>query len=404
MTKSKRFQPWRRLVRILEAAVVVGIPFLRVQGESALRFDIPDLQLHLFGLSLWMEEFFIVLVGIIFITFLFVLITVLLGRVWCGWVCPQTVLNDLTHSVDKTAERGFAQSIFPWAFTLLLSIVVAANLVWYFVSPYDFFTSLFRWQLGKVTWGFWISLTGILFLNFIFVRHRFCRTVCPYAKLQGALYDSNTLTIAFNEGKKKECIECLACVRTCPVGIDVRQGLSDACINCAECIDRCAEVMEQKGKRSLIGYVFGSPGERMTLLRPNAVMITAVTLMFLAYFLYLLFLRVDVDVTVLPNHSFVPRITQEGRVVNAYIVSLKNRGKKDIDLEVSVSGIGEEVRIIPAETVHLKAGASKKVPVYVSVNSSGIHQAYRPVRLIVSTAGQENRIITEEANFVFPEK
>lgn len=404
MTKNKRFQPWRRLVRILEAAAVMGIPFLRVQGESALRFDIPTLQLHFFGLNLWMEEFFIVLVGIIFLTFLFVFITVLLGRVWCGWVCPQTVLNNLTHSVDRTAAGKRAQKLLPWLFTLLLSIVVAANLIWYFVSPYDFFPALFRWQLGRVIWGFWISLTGILFLNFMFVRYLFCRTVCPYAKLQGALFDSKTLTIAFDPGKKEECIECLACIKKCPVGIDIRKGLSDACINCAECIDSCAQVMEKRDKRSLIGYFFGLPGETMTLLRSNVIMVGTVTLFFMVFFLYLLFTRVPVDITVLPNYSFAPSEIRDGRVVNAYTLSLKNRGKIDLTLRMSVSGIGEGAKIIPDKAVHLKAGVSKKVPVYVSAMHPDQYGTDKPIRIVVWAAGKDGLRITEETTFVFPEK
>ena len=101
MTTSKRIQPWRRLVSALEAVTILGIPFLKIRGESALRFDIPSLRLHFFGLSLWMEEFFILLIAVIFLIFLFLLITLLFGRIWCGWLCPQTVLSDLTRFMDK---------------------------------------------------------------------------------------------------------------------------------------------------------------------------------------------------------------------------------------------------------------------------------------------------------------
>lgn len=97
MTKTKRIRPWRRFAESVQAVIIIGLPFLEIKGDSALRFDVPALQLHFFGLTLWMEEFFIVLVAVIFLSLLVIFLTLVLGRIWCGWVCPQTALNALTH-------------------------------------------------------------------------------------------------------------------------------------------------------------------------------------------------------------------------------------------------------------------------------------------------------------------
>ena len=96
MTMSKGFQPWRRFAGLLHAVVALGLPFLRISGESALRFDVPTLTLRFFGAAIAMDEFFLVLVAVLFLTFLFVTLTIILGRIWCGWLCPQTVIVTAT--------------------------------------------------------------------------------------------------------------------------------------------------------------------------------------------------------------------------------------------------------------------------------------------------------------------
>src|SRR3990172_791625 len=233
--RIRQIQPYRRLLEALQALLILGLPFLTVNGESALRFDIPSLRLHFFGISLWMDEFFLVLIAILFLTFLIVLITLMFGRIWCGWLCPQTVLVDFTRFVDRALKKDFASGTVSYLLTFLVSLIVAAGLIWYFVSPYEFFGRLFAGNFGPVLTGFWTVMAGIIFLDLAFLRHGFFTTVCPYAKMQSEIFDKNTLRIGFDPRRKEECLNCMACVRACPVGIDIRDGMNAACINCAEC-------------------------------------------------------------------------------------------------------------------------------------------------------------------------
>ncbi len=357
----KGIQPWRRVTALLEATVIIGLPFLRINYESALRFDIPTLRLHIFGMSLWMEEFYIILIAVIFISLLFILITIILGRIWCGWACPQTVLSDLTSFIEKSRNP------FSYLLLLLFSILVSANLIWYFVSPYDFFPLLFQGELGRVTWTFWIVLTVTIFLNLLILRYRFCATVCPYARLQGTLFDDRTLIIAFDESRKEECMDCIACVKACPVDIDIRKGLTIECTACARCIDRCAEMVSHRDRPSLINYSFGIPGEGKGIMRQNVILIGLVTMIFLVYLLYLLISRPLIDMEILPNQSFQSGRPPEGRMLSSYVLSIKNRGREGAELIVKAKGLNGKIVMRPEGLIKVDSNEIKRLPVYIRV-------------------------------------
>lgn len=357
----KTIQAWRRLVRLLHALLLLGIPFIKINGQSALRFDIPSLRLYFFGNVLWMDEFFIVLVATLFLTFLIVFITVVFGRIWCGWLCPQTVISDITGFVDKAYRKGVIYKITAYGAVFLISVIIGASLIWYFVSPYEFIERLMKWQLGKVLWGFWIVLTAILFLNFTLIRRRFCATVCPYAKAQTMLFDNKTLVIAFDRRRQDECMDCRACVQVCPVGIDIRKGANIACINCAECVDKCGEIFRRKDKKGLINYFFGEPGAEGRLIRQNAVITGMLTLLTFLFLIYLTGIRSGLDITIIPDYSFQPRLTENGEIINSFVVSIENRQKED---EKVIIKTGSNIKITP-DTVLIKAGELRKIRVIV---------------------------------------
>ena len=363
MTNS-RIQPWRWAVKTAQALLVLGLPFVMVNGESVLRFDVPTLTLHFFGSRIWMDEFFLVLVALLFVSFLFILLTMLLGRVWCGWLCPQTVIIDFTRFLDRAPVKGLPYRVTSFATMLILSVPLAASILWYFVSPYAFFAQLASGTLGPVTAWSWAVLSVVTFLNFAFVRHTFCTTICPYARMQGALFDDRTLVIASDPARMDECMHCDACVTTCPVGIDVRQGLSAACMNCAECIDACARQMGRRQRRSLIGYRFGTSGGSGRLLRRNTLLAGAATAAFLLFFLVLAFSRSPFDLDIAADPSTPPRFAEDGALVNAYTLSISNRSGRNQEIIISAAGTGGPLVIQP-EQIGLGEGEHKRVQVLV---------------------------------------
>ena len=371
MTTGRRsIQRWRRAAGAAQALLFLALPFLRVGGESALRFDVSSLTLHLFGARLAMDEFFVLLPATILVALLFLVVTVAFGRVWCGWSCPQTVLGDLTRLV--LPARGKVGR--PWrraagfALTALISLLVGAATVWYVLPPREFLALAVAGRLPPAAAWSWGVVALSLFLDLAFLRARFCATACPYAKLQGVLYDRGTLVVAYDEARAADCVDCGACVRCCPTGIDIRHGLQMECIACAECIDACRPIMlKLKRRPELIGYFFGEPGRPRRLLRPAVVALGLGTLAALAATgaAAASASRATLDLTVVPASDFTTRRGPDGTAAAAFVVSLESRARAPVEVRLAVAVDGLEVTARPA-TVTLAAGEHRRLRLLVS--------------------------------------
>jgi cytochrome c oxidase accessory protein FixG len=398
---SPAIRPFRWITEILQAVLILGIPFIRINGESAFRFDLPTLRLHVFGCTLWMHEFFIVLVATIFFTLLIVFVTMMFGRVWCGWFCPQTVLIDFTPFMDRAAKKGLGYRAASYAGVFVVSVLIAASLIWYFISPYEFIPDLLKNNLGATTWGFWIVMTIVIFLNYALLRHKFCATVCPYAKLQSVMFDKSTLIIEMDPKRADECIECSSCVRACPTGLDIRKGLDAACINCAECIDACSRIMGKLKKKGLIHYAFGAGGGA-PLLRQNTYIVGAFLLAFFALYVHLSLARTGVDVAVLP-HNMEARLTKDGRIINAYVLSLRNMRSEPIDLTVTVEKFDESMVQSQNEPLHLDAEKRDRFALFIRVNKPQGRKETRRIKIYLDDKAKQIHI-EKEANFSYPDE
>jgi cytochrome c oxidase accessory protein FixG len=405
MTMSKKFHRLRRFSGAVLLLIIISLPFLRIHGESAFRFDIPSLRLLFFGTEIWLADFFIILIAVIFLTFLTIFTTTIFGRLWCGWLCPQTVLVDATTFMATAWERGYAARAVAASAGLVVSAVIAASLIGYFVSPYDLPSLL---QTGgmpaKIAVGSWLALSVIVFLDLIALRRRFCATVCPYAKLQSVLFDDRTLVVAFDSRRAEECMQCSACVKACPVGIDIRRGPQMACIHCAECVDACTERMGRRDRKSLVRYSFGLPGERAAGVRVNPLITGIITAISLVFFVYLSVSRMPFDMNVRLNYTEAPGIRINGSVTNTYTLSLRNMGTSDLELDLSVAASAGTALVSP-DAVLLRRGMDI-TRVQVSVTLNGVSNEEQHPVMITLTVGskQANKSITKTAYFMMPKK
>src|SRR5512139_2221588 len=334
----------RRAVALLQGAAFLLLPFLRVRGESAYRFDIPSLRLHFFGHVLWIDEFHLFLLGLLFLLVLTIAVTVVLGRVWCGWLCPQTVIAELA----SFAAGLFPKRLRPSAKAVLLlplSALVSLSLIGYFVPPAELARNLFR---SPVLLGFFLSQWAVIYGMVAVLGTRFCRTVCPYSMLQEGVADRETISVAFDP-YRADCLRCDLCTRVCPVGIDVRKGNQRECIACARCIDACAGITARRELAPFIAY-------RGTVRRGKAYLLAGATAVAALVFAAALLRE--------PAVAFA--VQWEGRAdtpgANVYRYAVRNGLPERLDLTLSVEG---PARIVgdPRLSVHPHSRATGNVTV-----------------------------------------
>lgn len=325
----------RRAAALVQAIAILGLPFLRVGGESALRFDIPGMRLFLFGSVLWIDEFHLVVAGILFLLLLGIGVTVVFGRVWCGWICPQTVVPELAAwagSPGSAARERTARAVV----LVPLTAVVSFSLILYFLPPAEALGALLR---SRIVLGIFLVQWAALYFMLGPVGPLFCRTVCPYSMLQSALFDARTLAVAFDRSRDAECMRCDLCRHVCPVGIDIKEGLRRECTACAECIDACARMTGPRGIEPLVGY-------RGKIFRGKALLWAGISAAAALAFLTLLARQPQVSFSV----QWVGKAP--GVEVNLYRYAVRNRADGPVSLALHVEGPFEligarEVRVAP---------------------------------------------------------
>lgn len=404
-----KIQSWRWAAVYIQTLVVAGLPFLKVGGESALRFDIPSMRLLFFGTRLWVGEFYVVLLAALVFSLLIIAFTLVLGRVWCGWACPQTVIGEYIWSVrgklrprpsDTGAVRYF-KVLLTHVSIALLSAFVSANLIWYFVSPYDMLPLLFSWGMGPVTRTFFVVMAVALYAHFSFLGQRFCGTICPYSRWQGVLLDKNSLIIAFDTERADECRGCDVCVKVCPTGIDIKKGVQVECINCARCVDACGAVMAKRGRPSLVGYMFGTRAGRLKdAFTGKAAIFIASIIVLSGMMVYRSVERQTVGIQVTKNRAVLFTVRPDGSVVNAYNITLSNMGGAGVYCELSVDGIKGAELAVPENPVFLPPDGRKGVPMLVRVSPDpGSHG---PVDIRVTAMCGDAGELHGDTRFVYP--
>ena len=263
----RRIGFWRRAFQWGTTLLVLLVPFVHLRGKSLLRLDFPSLTLYAFGRGWSIEDLYLFLLLTLALILFFLLVTLALGRIWCGWTCPQTTLSDLSEWAGRrlglTLRQGCLEGAW-WRRALLqlfllgLALLVAANLVWYFVSPYAFFPRLLAGELGYAVTLSLGLVAATVYLDLAFLRRLFCKEFCPYGRFQTAMVDAGTLSLRFHPAEAGRCLRCDACVRACPTGIDIRRGYQIECINCGRCLDACREVMARRQQPGIIRYTFGT--------------------------------------------------------------------------------------------------------------------------------------------------
>lgn len=312
---------YRRAVEIAQVAIIIGLPFLKVGGESAFRFDIINLKLHFFGAVIWIKELYMFLGATIFLILLIIAVTAILGRIWCGWICPQTVLLDITGDISGVLSKRSLRLVQKLVL-IPVSGLVSLTLIWYFVPPAETMQKLF---ISKAVTGFFIVQWIVIYAELAFLGRTFCTTVCPYSMLQNGLFDADTLVIAYDKAKDDMCMGCDKCARVCPVGIDIKDGIRRECIACAECIDACRSMTGMVGTSPFIGYTG-------RVMRPKTFILGGIIALIGILIIIMVAMRPDIDLVISRDAD------QPTMGINRYTYSVQNNSERPVRLIVSVKG------------------------------------------------------------------
>jgi cytochrome c oxidase accessory protein FixG len=410
-------------------AVLLGIPWLRVAGEPLVRLDVPARRFHVFGLVIVPQELYFLWLLLAGLALGLFFASALLGRLWCGWACPQTVFTDVFAAVARRiqgwkgtrppARVALWRKLLTHAVWLVASAIVGFHLVGYFVPPDEILARAREGRLSGAAFGFLAAMTLLAYADFAWVRQTFCRYLCPYARFQAVLLDRDSLVIGYDtrrgepRGKKGkaagDCVDCGLCVQVCPTGIDIRNGLQLECIACTQCIDACDGVMARLGRRrGLIDYRswVGLTGERaVRILRPRVaiygVLLAAVGVAFGSA----LATRVPIGLQVSHNREALYTRAADGRLGNAFTLHVENRDRVERSLRIRIEG-GDGGFALVAGVNPLTVAAASAVEARVFVMAPPSFRADAPrtdLRFVLERADDPATRVVDETVFLAPE-
>jgi cytochrome c oxidase accessory protein FixG len=365
-----RFHAARAVVAVFLLAFLFGVPFLKINGNPLLLFDILNRRFYIFGQIFWPQDLYLFVLATISLVVFIVLFTAAFGRLFCGWICPQTVFMEMVFrkiefwiegtgvrqreldlapmSVSKFSKRVTKHLIF-----CALSFLVGNTFLAYFIGV-DALREIVASSPTEHLVGFvaMVIFSFIFYWVFTWFREQACTLVCPYGRLQSVLLDQNSIVIAydFRRGEKRgawprggrpegqgDCIDCGACVKVCPTGIDIRNGTQLECVNCTACIDACDRVMDRmKLPRGLIRYASYNQvaHQKAMTFTPRMKMYTVVLTLLIAATTTLFFMRTPVEATILRTTGSMFEELPDGNIRNIYSVKATNKTGEAMSLRL----------------------------------------------------------------------
>ena len=394
-----RFDKLSKLATIILLGLFYVVPWLTWDERQAVLFDLPARKFYLLGLTLWPQDFPYLAMLLIIAALSLFFFTALLGRVWCGFACPQTVWTEAFIWMEQWTEGTRSQRMkldkAPWSWNKLrrkgskqflwvtFSLWTGFTFVGYFVPVRELGPELLSFSAGG--WAtFWTLFYGFAtYGNAGYMREQVCKYMCPYARFQSAMFDKDTLIISYDEkrgeprGSRKRkddpgalglghCIDCTLCVQVCPTGIDIREGLQYECIACAACIDACDSVMDKMSyPRGLVRYSTEhamKEGETRDL-RPRVLVYAVMLLVLVGGLVTSMATRTPIILDVIRDRNFLFRELPGGEIENIYTLKVINQRNDARSFRLTVEGVpGIELDGV-SEVIAVDGGGVLSLPV-----------------------------------------
>ncbi len=412
-----RFTRLRRAAFALQLAIGLAMPWITIRGNPAVWLDVPGRRFFLFGATFNAQDTWLMVLLFITIGVSLIAATAMLGRAWCGWSCPQTVLLEgIFRPIERLLEgsrearlrrdaAGFSagrtlRKLVKHASLAAMAIFLGHVIAAFFVTPAGLLVFV---RLGPSAhpeaFGWVVAISALLYLDMAFFREQICVFICPYGRLQSVLLDPQSLIIGYDEkrgeprGKAADasagaCVDCGRCVVVCPTGIDIRDGLQLDCIACTQCIDACDDIMDRLGRpRGLIRLDSedGLDGGKTRLLRPRTV---AYSLLFCAALGATIF-TVGRNATFEANllrQTNLPFVVEGGVVRNAFRVHLVNKRSVPVGYTLKAVVPDGVTVVMPMPTVRLDALTGADLPMFVMADAATLRGQF-PVKVRIEAEG-----------------
>jgi cytochrome c oxidase accessory protein FixG len=429
---------WRIAVTVILLSILFLTPFIKINGQPFFLFNVFERKFVIFGQAFWPQDF--VLLAIVLITFFvfIILFTVVFGRVWCGWLCPQTLFMEMVFRKieyfiegDAAAQRRLDKE--PWRFVkirkkflkhtifILISFLISHTVLAYIIGVESTMAIIQESPANNLA-GFisMISFTGIFYFIYAKFREQACIAVCPYGRLQGVLLGKESIVVAYDwlrgeprghlrknslamETNQGDCIDCHLCVHVCPTGIDIRNGTQMECVNCTACIDVCDDVMIKIGKpKGLIRFAsINSITNRIkNIINPRVIGYSFVLFALMGILGFALITRSDVETTILKVPGTLYQ-REPGLITNLYNVEFVNKTFNEINLEIKVeSPVHAQVFKVDGKAIVVPAEGLIKSVYFIKIPDAEVKNARTVVILGVYSQGK--KLETVKAKFIGP--
>ena len=439
---SGRFYKYRSYVSYFLLAFLLATPFIKINGNQFLLFNVLERKFNIFGFPFWPQDFHLLVISMITGVVFVILFTVVFGRIFCGWICPQTIFLEMVFRkieywidgdrgkqirLDKqpwNAEK-IRKRLLKWFIFFIISFIIANVFLAYLIGGDKLISYITGNPLDNIsTLIALLIFTSVFYFVFTWFREQVCIIACPYGRLQGVLLDNKTINVAYdhkrgerekgrskfkkNENRealgKGDCIDCKQCVVVCPTGIDIRNGTQLECVNCTACIDECDHIMESVGlPKGLIRYASEDNIAKKKPFQFTARMkgYSAVLFILTGILIGMLFLRNDVEATILRLPGQLYQHKENNIISNVYTYKVINKTSKDIkDISYKILSHKGKIELVSHSNFMVPKRGLAEGTLFIEINASALKGDKD--KLEIGVFSGDKLIETTNTNFLGP--
>lgn len=420
---SGKWYNYRKYVSYVLLAFLFAAPFIKINGNQFLMFNVLERRFNIFGFPFWPQDFHLFVISMIIGVIFIALFTVAFGRIFCGWMCPQTIFMEMVFrrieywidgdrgaqiKLDRqpwNAEKIRKRAI-KWTIFFIISFLIANIFLAYLIGSEKLMAYVNNGPLAHLsTFISLLIFTAVFFWVFAWFREQVCIIACPYGRMQGVLLDNKSIIVAYDHkrgeaenGRKKwrknedrealgygDCIDCFQCVNVCPTGIDIRNGTQLECVNCTACIDECDTIMEKVNlPKGLIRYASEDEITKKEKFKftPRLKGYTAVLLILTGILIGMLFLRNDLEANILrlPGQLYEHK---EGDIIsNVYTFKLLNKTTDTVaDVSFKLLSHKGEIKMVRKEEFLVPAQGRAEGTLFIEISNAAVKSDKEKVKI-----------------------